>query len=63
MTGETKIARKLSQSEILGGRMMIELICKALTYMIEVIMVILIAGIPVVIGIAALVTLWRWLGI
>lgn len=29
---------------------MIELICKALTYMIEVIMVILIAGIPVVIG-------------
>ncbi|WP_337799617.1 hypothetical protein [Phascolarctobacterium succinatutens] len=42
---------------------MTELICKALTYMIEVIMVILIAGIPVVIGIAALVTLWRWLGI
>ena len=42
---------------------MIELICEALTYMIEVIMVILIAGIPVVIGIAALVTLWRWLGI
>jgi hypothetical protein len=42
---------------------MTEWICKALTYMIEVIMVILIAGIPVVIGIAALVTLWRWLGI
>lgn len=42
---------------------MTELICKTLTYMIEVIMVILIAGIPVVIGIAALVTLWRWLGI
>lgn len=42
---------------------MIELICKALTYMIEVIMVILIAGIPVAIGIAALVALWRWLGI
>lgn len=42
---------------------MIELIRKALTYMIEVIMVILIAGIPVVMGIAALVTLWRWLGI
>lgn len=42
---------------------MIELICKALTHMIEVIMVILIAGIPVVIGIAGLVALWRWLGI
>lgn len=42
---------------------MTELICKTLTYMIEVIMVILIAGIPVAIGIAALVTLWRWLGI
>ena len=42
---------------------MTELICKALTYMIEVIMAILIAGIPAVIGIAALVTLWRWLGI
>lgn len=42
---------------------MIELICKVLTYMIEVIMVILIAGIPVVMGIAALVALWRWLGI
>lgn len=42
---------------------MTELICKALTYMIGVIMVILIAGIPVVIGIAALVALWRWLGI
>lgn len=42
---------------------MIELICKALTYMIEVIMVILIVGIPVVMGIAALVALWRWLGI
>lgn len=42
---------------------MTEWICKALTYMIEVIMVILIAGIPVVIGIAALVTLWRWFGI
>lgn len=42
---------------------MTELICKALAYMIEAIMVILIAGIPVVIGIAALVTLWRWLGI
>lgn len=42
---------------------MIELIRKVLTYMVEIIMVILIAGIPVVIGIAALVTLWRWLGI
>ena len=42
---------------------MTDLICKALTYMIGVIMVILIAGIPVVIGVAALVTLWRWLGI
>lgn len=42
---------------------MTELICKALTYMIGIIMIILIAGIPVVIGIAALVTLWRWLGI
>lgn len=42
---------------------MIELICKAPTYMIEVIMVILIAGIPVVMGMAALVALWRWLGI
>lgn len=42
---------------------MTELICKVLTYMIEIIMAILIAGIPVVIGIAALVTLWRWLGI
>lgn len=42
---------------------MIELICKALTYMIEVIVVILIAGIPVVMGIAALAALWRWLGI
>lgn len=42
---------------------MTEQICKALTYMIEVIMVILIAGIPVVIGVAALVTLWRWFGV
>lgn len=42
---------------------MIEMICKALKCMIGVILLILIAGIPVVIGIAALVTLWRWLGI
>ena len=42
---------------------MTELTCKALTYMIEGILVILITDIPVVIGIAALVTLWRWLGI
>lgn len=42
---------------------MTELICKALTYMIGAIMVILIAGIPVVMGVAALVMLWRWLGI
>lgn len=42
---------------------MTELICRAFAFMMTVIMVILIAGIPVVIGIAALVTLWRWLGI
>jgi hypothetical protein len=31
--------------------------------MVGIIMIILIAGIPVVIGIVALVALWRWLGI
>lgn len=40
---------------------MTELICKALTCMVEIIMAILIIGIPVVIGVAILVTLWRWL--
>ena len=42
---------------------MIELICRGFTYIMAATLVILIAGIPVVIGIAALVTLWRWLGI
>lgn len=42
---------------------MIELICKVFTYIMAATLVILIAGIPVVMGIAALVTLWRWLGI
>lgn len=42
---------------------MTELICKALTFMFGVIMVILIAGIPIVMGIAALAALWRWFGI
>lgn len=46
---------------------MTELIRNVLNYMIGIIMVILIGGIPVVIGITALVilwmTLWRWLGL
>lgn len=42
---------------------MTELICRAFAFMMTVVIVILIAGIPVVMGIAALVTLWRWLGI
>lgn len=42
---------------------MTKLILRVLNYMVGIIMIILIAGIPVVIGIAALVALWRWLGI
>lgn len=42
---------------------MTELICRAFAFIMTVAMVILIAGIPVVVGIAALVALWRWLGI
>lgn len=42
---------------------MIELICRAFAFMMTAAIIILIAGIPVVIGIAALVALWRWLGI
>lgn len=42
---------------------MIELICRAFAFIMTVTMIILIAGIPVVIAMAALVTLWRWLGI
>lgn len=42
---------------------MTELICRAFAFMMTVVMVILIAGIPVVMGIAALAALWRWLGI
>lgn len=42
---------------------MTELICRAFAFMMTVAIVILIAGIPVVIGMAALVALWRWLGI
>lgn len=42
---------------------MTELICRAFAFIMTVTMIILIAGIPVVIAMAALVTLWRWLGI
>lgn len=42
---------------------MTELICRAFAFMMTVVMVILIAGIPVAIGMVALVALWRWLGI
>lgn len=42
---------------------MTKLIRQVLNCMVGIIMIIFIAGIPVVIGIAALVTLWRWLGI
>lgn len=42
---------------------MTELICRAFAFMMTVVIVILIAGIPVVIGMAALVALWRRLGI
>lgn len=46
---------------------MTEQICKVLTFMAWAVMTILIVGIPVVIGITALATLWmalwRWLGI
>lgn len=42
---------------------MIELICRAFAFMMTVVMIILIAGIPVVIGMAVLVALWRWLEI
>lgn len=42
---------------------MTELICRAFAFMMTVAIIILIAGIPVVMGIAALVALWRWLGI
>ena len=42
---------------------MIELICRVFTYIMVATLVILIAGIPVVMGIAALAALWRWFGI
>lgn len=42
---------------------MTKLILQGLNCMVGIIMIILIAGIPVLIGIAALVALWRWLGI
>lgn len=42
---------------------MTELICRAFAFMMTVAIIILVAGIPAVIGMAALVTLWRWLGI
>nr|DAO47938.1 MAG TPA: hypothetical protein [Caudoviricetes sp.] len=42
---------------------MTELICRAFAFMMTVAIIILIAGIPAVIGMAALVALWRWLGI
>lgn len=37
-------------------------ICKILTCMVEIIMAILIVGIPVIISVAILVTMWGWLG-
>lgn len=42
---------------------MIELICKVFTYIMMATLVIIIAGIPVAMGIAALAVLWRWFGI
>lgn len=42
---------------------MTELICRVFAYIMTATLVILIAGIPVVIGVAALVTLWRWFGV
>ena len=42
---------------------MIELICRVFAYIMTATLVILIAGIPVVMGIAALAALWRWFGI
>lgn len=42
---------------------MTKLILQVLNCMVGIIMIILIAGIPVVMGIAALAALWRWLGI
>lgn len=42
---------------------MTELICRAFAFMMTAAIIILIAGIPVVIAMAALVTLWKWLGI
>ena len=41
---------------------MIELICRVFTYIMAATLVILIAGIPVAMGIAVLAALWRWLG-
>ena len=42
---------------------MTKLILQVLNCMVGIIVIILIAGIPVVVGIAALAALWRWLGI
>ena len=42
---------------------MTEQICKVLAFMAWAVVTILITGIPVVIGVAALVTLWRWFGV